>query len=82
MDIKHGAVLKVVWFDDTTSEYNYDSNKQLFIKTGVDREMYFTSSKLSTIEELEDCIDSIDDDEIKNIESYIPTINSHIILND
>ena len=46
MDIKHGAVLKVVWFDDTTSEYNYDSNKQLFIKTGVDREMYFTSSKL------------------------------------
>lgn len=81
MDIKHGAVLKVVWFDDTTSEYNYDLIKQLFIKTGVDREMYFTVSKLSTIEELEDFIEHIDDDEIKNLEGYIPTINRHIILN-
>lgn len=81
MDIKHGAVLKVVWFDDTTSEYNYDLTKQLFIKTGVDREMYFTVSKLSTIEELEDFIEHIDDDEIKNLEGYIPTINRHIILN-
>ena len=82
MDIKHGAVLKVVWFDGTTSEYNYDSNKQLFIKTGVDREMYFTVSKLSTIEELEDFINRIDDDEIKNIRGYVPTVISHIILND
>lgn len=81
MDIKHGAILKVIWFDDTTSEYNYDSNKQLFIKTGVDREMYFTVSKLSTIEELEYFIEHIDDDEIKNIRGYIPTINRHIILN-
>ena len=82
MDIKHGAVLKVVWFDGTTSEYNYDSNKQLFIKTGVDREMYFTVSKLFTIEELEDFIERIDDDEIKNIRGYVPTVISHIILND
>lgn len=82
MDIKHGAVLKVVWFDGTTSEYNYDSNKQLFIKTGEKREMYFTVSKLFTIEELEDFIEHIDDDEIKNIRGYIPTIKNYIILND
>nr|DAQ97615.1 MAG TPA: hypothetical protein [Caudoviricetes sp.] len=82
MDIKHGAVLKVVWFDDTTSEYNYDSNKQLFIKTGVDRAIYFTKTKIFTIEELEDFIERIDDDEIKNIRGYVPTVISHIILND
>lgn len=82
MDIKHGAVLKVVWFDDTTSEYNYDSNKQLFMKTGVDRAIYFTKTKIFTIEELEDFIERIDDDEIKNIRGYVPTVISHIILND
>lgn len=81
MDIKHGAILRVVLSDDTTSEYNYDSNKQLFVKTGVDREIYFTKTKIFTIEELEDFIERIDD-EIKNIRGYVPTVISHIILND